>query len=47
MASEQLLKFNEQFPDSLYREIHAQYTGPMKSDEDLKKYQKSYLYMNY
>ena len=41
MASEQLLKFNEQFPDSLYREIHAQYTGPMKSDEDLKKYQKS------
>ena len=35
MASEQLLKFNEQFPDSLYREIHAQYIGPMKSDEDL------------
>ena len=30
MASEQLLQFNEQFPDSLYREIHAQYTGPTK-----------------
>lgn len=41
MASEELIKFNEQFPDSLYREIHAQYTGPMKTDEDLKKYQKS------
>ena len=41
MASEQLLQFNEQFPNSVYREIHAQYTGPMKSDEDLKKYQKS------
>lgn len=41
MASEQLLKFNEQFPNSQYREIHAQYTGPMVTDEDLKKYQKS------
>ena len=41
MASEQLIKFNEQFPNSLYREIHAQYTGPMNTDEDLKKYQKS------
>lgn len=41
MASEKLLQFNEQFPNSLYREIHAQYTGPMNSDEDLKKYQKS------
>ena len=41
MASEQLLKFNEQFPNSMYREIHAQYTGPMKNDEDTKKYQQS------
>lgn len=41
MASEQLLKFNEQFPNSVYREIHAQYTGPINNDEDLKKYQKS------
>lgn len=41
MASEQLLQFNEQFPNSVYREIHAQYTGPMNNDDDLKKYQKS------
>lgn len=41
MASEQLLQFNEQFPNSAYREIHAQYTGPMNSAEDTNKYQKS------
>ena len=41
MASEQLLQFNEQFPNSTYREIHAQYTNPINNDEDLKKYQKS------
>lgn len=41
MASENLIKFNEEFPNSKYREIHAQYTGPIDSDEGLKKYQKS------
>lgn len=46
MASEQLLQFNEQFPNSKYREIHAQYTGPINNDEDLKKYQKSKAPLN-
>ena len=41
MASENLIKFDEQFPNSQYKEIHAQYTGPMATDEDLKKYQQS------
>lgn len=41
MASENLIKFNEEFPDSKYREIHAQYTGPTDTDEGTKKYQKS------
>lgn len=41
MASEQLIQFNEQFPNSVYREIQAQYTGPMNTAEDTNKYQKS------
>lgn len=41
MASEQLLEFDKQFPDSKYREIHAQYTGPIETPEDKEKYQKS------
>lgn len=41
MASEQLLEFDKQFPASKYREIHAQYTGPMETPEDKEKYQKS------
>lgn len=41
MASDELLKFNEQFPNSKYREIHAQYVGPMETPEDKEKYQKS------
>lgn len=39
--SEKLEEFNSQFPDSKYREIHAQYTGPMDTEEDKKKYQDS------
>lgn len=41
MASKELLDFNTTFPQSKYREIHAQYTGPMDTDEDKKKYQNS------
>ena len=41
MASEELIKFDKEFPNSKYREIHAQYTGPMDSDADKEKYQKS------
>lgn len=41
MASKELLEFNEQFPNSKYREIHAQYTGPMDTPENKEKYQKS------
>ena len=41
MASDKLLEFNQCFPDSKYREIHAQYTGPMDTAEDREKYQKS------
>ena len=40
MASEELIKFDKEFPNSKYREIHAQYTGPMDSDADKEKYQK-------
>lgn len=39
--SEELLKFNETFPNSTYREVHAQYKGPFNTDEDYKKYQDS------
>lgn len=39
--SEQLLKFNEQFPNSKYREINPQYIGPMDTAEDRDNYQKS------
>lgn len=41
MCSEQLLKFNTQFPDSKYREINAQYVGPMETEDERKKYQES------
>lgn len=41
MASNELLEFNNQFPNSTYREVHAQYTGPMETKEDKEKYQKS------
>lgn len=41
MASNELLEFNNQFPGSTYREVHAQYTGPMETKEDKEKYQKS------
>ena len=39
--SDELLKFNEQFPNSKYREINPQYTGPMETAEDKDNYQKS------
>lgn len=39
--SVELLEFDKQFPNSIYREIHPQYTGPMETDEDKNKYQKS------
>ena len=41
MASNELLKFNEEFPNSKYREIHAQYVGPIDTPENKEKYQKS------
>lgn len=41
MASKELLEFDKQFPNSKYREIHAQYKGPMETQEDKEKYQKS------
>jgi putative DNA primase/helicase len=41
MASNELLIFNEQFPNSKYREIHAQYTGPVTTPEEKEKYQRS------
>ena len=44
--SDELLKFNEMFPDSKYREIRPQYTGPIVTDEDREKYQKSKAPMN-
>ena len=39
--SKELLEFIQQFPKSKYREVHAQYTGPMETDADRKKYQES------
>lgn len=39
--SSELLKFNEAFPNSKYREIYAQYTGPMETAEEKELYQKS------
>ena len=47
MASEELIKFDKEFPNSKYREIHAQYTGPMDSDADKEKYQKYILHLFY
>ena len=41
MASKELLEFNEQFPQSTYREIYAQYTGPITTPEEKEKYQRS------
>lgn len=41
MASKELLEFNEQFPNSKYREIYAQYTGPITNQEEKEKYQRS------
>ena len=39
--SAELIKFNEMFPNSKYREIHPQYTGPMETEQDKANYQKS------
>lgn len=39
--SDELLKFNETFPNSKYREIHPQYTGPIDTEDGLSQYQKS------
>lgn len=39
--SAELIKFNETFPNSKYREINPQYTGPMETAEDKDNYQKS------
>lgn len=39
--SDELIKFNEMFPNSKYREINPQYTGPMETAEDKENYQKS------
>ena len=39
--SAELLKFNEVFPNSKYREINPQYTGPKETAEDMENYQKS------
>lgn len=41
MASNEFLEFNKQFPNSKYREIKPQYTGPLETAEDKEKYQKS------
>lgn len=46
MASNELLEFDKQFPNSKYREIKPQYTGPMETDEDREKYQKSKAPLN-
>ena len=37
--SDELLKFNEQFPNSTYREVHAQYKGSFDTEDDYKRYQ--------
>lgn len=39
--SSELIEFNKQFPNSKYREIHPQYTGPMETEEQRKLYQDS------
>lgn len=41
MASEELLLFNDQFPNSKYREIHPQFIGDINNENDRKKYQNS------
>ena len=41
MASQKLVEFNEQFPDSKYREIHAQFKGDVSTPEGKEAYQKS------
>jgi putative DNA primase/helicase len=41
MPSNELLEFNKQFPNSKYREIHAQYIGDITNDDEREKYQKS------
>ena len=46
MASNELLAFNEQFPNSRYREIKPQYVGPLNTPEEKEKYQKSKAPMN-
>lgn len=46
MASNELLEFDKQFPNSKYREIRPQYIGPLETDEDREKYQKSKAPMN-
>lgn len=46
MASNELLEFDKQFPNSKYREIRPQYVGPLETDEDREKYQKSKAPMN-
>lgn len=35
------IEFNKLFPDSKYREVQPQYTGPMETDEDISNYQHS------
>lgn len=39
--SAELMQFNEQFPNSKFREICPQYVGPMETAEDKEQYQKS------
>ena len=41
MASNEFLEFNNQFPNSKYREIRPQFTGSIETPEDKEKYQKS------
>lgn len=41
ILSDSLIKFNEQFPNSKYREIRPQYKGPVETEEERKKYQDS------
>lgn len=46
MSSNELLRFNEQFPNSKYREIYPQYTGSIDTDADKSAYQNSKRPMN-
>ena len=39
--SDELIRFNEAFPNSKYREINPQYVGPMETKEDIDRYQNS------